>query len=395
MITTNLRCEYRTNPLGIDTTAPRLSWEIVSDRFDVLQKSYRIQVAGLPDWAALVWDSGEVASDRISAVRYEGPPLDSFTRYFWRVRATDNSGETSPWSATCWWETAVLDRALWSGGWISPPEDNRPGTEDAPRPAAYLRREFRPAPHSPAAPAIRSARIYASAHGVYDLFLNGRRISEDLFPPGFTSYDHRVQYQTYDVTSMILPGGNTIIAVLTDGWYRGAYGIGLWQDSWGTRTALSAMVRITYEDGTVETVPTDASWFSADGPVKEADLFYGEVYDARVESAIWSAPQWENAKPVSVLPTPDPALVAAVIDLPRVREKIEPVSVRRLPANTFLIDMGRVFAGQVEVDISAPAGTVITLKFVETLSATGEFLENQFDASDEQRKKGRFIQVDR
>ncbi|MFI5234443.1 MAG: alpha-L-rhamnosidase N-terminal domain-containing protein, partial [Gemmatimonadales bacterium] len=216
---TGLRTGYLTDPVGVDGGAPRLSWRIESTGRNTVQSAYQIQVAvdsaDLQRGAKLLWDSGRVTSDASLFQAYAGPPLRSRTRYRWRVRVWDAGGQASPWSTPAFWETGLLARDDWSARWIRPPAADH---DSAGAPAPMLRRAF------DVKGLVRWARIYVTSLGLYELHLNGQRVSRDLFTPGWTSYTKRLQYQTYDVTHLLVPGENAIGAILGDGWYRGFLG---------------------------------------------------------------------------------------------------------------------------------------------------------------------------
>ena len=273
-----LRVEYLTNPIGIDVPQPRLSWWITSPRRGTMQAAYQVQVAtseaSLTGGANLLWDSGKVTSDESVFLEYAGPPLASRTRYYWRVRVWDTSGRASAWSPPAFWETGLLEPADWTAQWIGP----QPTAADSlPAPSPLLRRAF------PVADRVRSARLYVTSLGLYEVYLNGQRVGDQLFTPGWTSYHHRLQYQTYDVTPLLRPGANVVGAMLGDGWYRGHLGFFGQRNLYGRRLALRAQLEIRYESGRTERVVSDSGWKTTAGPVLTSDIYGGETYDARRE----------------------------------------------------------------------------------------------------------------
>src|SRR5437870_2850053 len=200
---TALRAEYKENPLAIDAREPRLSWQIQANGRGVMQSAYHVRVArserDLHDGRNLVWDSGRIASDESAHCPYKGPSLQSGQRYYWQVRVWDANGAASDWSNTAYWEMGLLHAADWQASWIEPDLSEDPKKSNA---APMLRREFQ------INGIVERARAYVTSHGLYEVHLNGQRVGDQLFTPGWTSYQKRLQYQTYDVTNLIKSGAN-------------------------------------------------------------------------------------------------------------------------------------------------------------------------------------------
>jgi alpha-L-rhamnosidase len=364
-----LRTEYKAQPLGIDAARPRLSWKLRSPARGVVQSAYQVQV--VPDAARFAdrvsfWDTGKVASDRSVHVAYAGPPLQSSRRYYWRVRVWDGGGASSRWSDPAWWEMGLLAPADWTAQWIEPGLD-----EDTARsqPVPMLRGRFL------VDGAVRSARAYVTALGLYEMEINGRRVGDELFTPGWTSYKRRLQYQTYDVTSHLRRGENAAGAMLGDGWYRGYLA---WNDRrkiYGDKVALLAQIRIVYADGRVQVVGTDSSWKAARGPVLMSEIYMGETYDARLERAGWSAPGFDESgwAGVRVAPVAARALVAPAGPPVRRIEEVRPVAVRKTPAGDTVVDFGQNMVGWVRLKVQGPAGATVKLRHAEVLDKDGNF----------------------
>ncbi len=244
-----LRCEYKTNPVGIDVMQPRLSWELVSTERGTMQSAYEVRVA---DSAAdltrkLVWDSGKQNSEQSTQVAYGGPALQSGKRYYWQVQVWDNHEHSSGWSEAAYWEMGLLQASDWKAKWIQPNLEEDPAKSD---PSPILRVEFESKSN------VASARLYASAMGLYEMAINGKRVGDQYFTPGWTEYDARYQYQTFDVTGLVKGGKNCLAATLGDGWYRGFLAWDNNRNSWGSKLGLLAQLVITYKDGKQEIVAT-------------------------------------------------------------------------------------------------------------------------------------------
>ncbi len=368
-ITVNgLRVEYLTNPIGIDVVQPRLSWRIASPGRNTMQAAYQVQVAtseaSLTRGADLRWDSGKVASDASVFVDYAGPPAVSRTRYHWRVRVWDASGHASSWSPAAFWETGLLQAGDWTAQWIGPAPTS---SDSLPSPSPLLRRGFRVDEH------VRSARLYVTSLGLYELYLNGQRVGDQLFTPGWTSYRRRLQYQTYDVTALVKPGANVVGAMLGDGWYRGQLGFFGQRNLYGRRLAVRAQLEIRYESGRTERVESDTGWRTTAGPVLASDIYGGETYDARREHSGWASALYDDREwtAVALVDPPPTALVASLSPPVRRVRELHPVDIRRAPSGETVFDLGQNFSGWARLSVRGPSGTTVTLRFGEVLDREG------------------------
>jgi alpha-L-rhamnosidase len=368
-----LTCEHKENPLGLESTAPRLSWWMGDAHPGAHQSGYQIVVAsstkqldGLPD----VWDSGKVTSDRSVDVAYAGPALKSAQRCYWKIRTWDEQGRVSKWSASHWWEMGLLAPADWTAQWIGAPE--RDTSTSAP--AVYLRQQFILKPD------VRSARLYVSARGLFEMRLNGEKIGHDLFTPGWTDYLKRNQYLAYDLTDQVKRGVNVLGGILGDGWHNGQLLlIGGGKKNWyGQDTSLLAQLIVIYADGSREVIATDGSWqASTDGPIREADLYNGETYDARKELALddktWDAPGYEASAwlKARVVPAP-PSAPMPKVNLPiRRHETVQVKSLKRDAAGGWILDFGQNLSGWVKFRLKGASGSMVTFHFAEMLNPDG------------------------
>ncbi len=357
-----LRCEYRTNPLGIDAPAPRLFWRLEAPgRQNVKQTAYQV----LADEGTL-WDSGKVASSQTTHIPYAGKALRSGQRVAWTVRVWDEADQPSEWSEAAFWQMGLLSPEDWNAEWISGPPP-QPMLDLTPCP--YFRREF--TLHKP----VARATLSAAARGVYRLSVNGRRVGDAHFAPGWTDYKKRLAYQTYDVTNLVQTGANTLGAILGDGWYAGYVGFDSKRENYGKRPHLLAQLAIEHADGTAETVGTDQHWQAATGPILFSDMLMGETYDARLTLDGWDTPGFDAAAWLPVNPEGGGAgdvRLAAQADPPvRLTEELTPQSVTPAAPGTCIFDLGQNMVGWVRLQVQGAAGTIVRLRFAEILNPDG------------------------
>ncbi len=380
----HLKCEYRVDPLGIDERTPRLSWALQAEERGQTQSAYRILVAAseeeLEAEENLLWDSGRVESGRTIGVEYEGEALQSGSHCVWKVCVWDGAGNPSHYSRPAVFETGLRERSDWEGTWISagkgPAGDMEPpsGEEyddlaNGLAPSPYLRKEFsldRP---------VRRARLYTTARGVYELYLNGNRVGDDVLAPGWTDYDRRVQYQTYDVTPLLAEGPNVLGAVIGDGWFAGFVGFDPKHRGalYGPRPQLLAQLNVEYEDGTTESLATDGSWSCSTGPILFSDLLMGESYDARREMPGWAGLGFDDSGwyEVEAEEIGDTNLVAQPDEGVRVIEELEAKTVTEPESGHYVFDLGRNIVGWVRLEVEGEAGTKVTLRHAEALNPDG------------------------
>jgi alpha-L-rhamnosidase len=385
-----LKCEYRVNPLGIDATSPMLSWALESERRGQVQSAYRVLVAGgeedLEAEENLLWDSGKVESGRSVGVEYGGEALRSGSRCVWSVRVWDGVDNPSSYGGPAVFEVGLLDSSDWEGAWISagkgPAGDMEPPTGDeyddvgnGLAPSPYLRRSFE------VKSAVRRARLYATARGVYELSLSGVRVGSDVLVPGWTDYRKRIQYQTYDVTGLLQTGENVLGGILGDGWYAGFVGFDPKRRGahYGVHTQLLAQLNIEYEDGTRESIATDGSWKWSNGPILFSDLLMGESYDARQEIPGWDRPGFDDSGwyGVGVEETDATRLVAQPDEGVRVTGEVEAKNLTRPKSGVYVFDMGQNMVGWARLLVEGEPGTAVRMRFAEALNPDGSiYTEN-------------------
>jgi alpha-L-rhamnosidase len=352
----SLTSEYLTNPIGIDALHPRLSWKISTTQRNSLQQAYSIRVATDASFSSskTVWNTGKVKSDSSVLITYNGIALKSATRYYWQVKVWDNHNHASAWSKTAYFETGLLSPADWTATWVQPKQDTLRKI-----PAIMLRKQFA------VSKKIVSARVYATAHGLYELCINGKRVGDQLLTPGWTEYKKRLQYQAYDITTMLQQGDNVIGAMLGDGWFRGTTGFASQWAVWGKKLTLLCQLRITYADGTVQYVNSDGTWKSTqNGPITLDGIYDGENYDARKEIPGWDSKGFNDAAwvPVDTV-TYDKKMLVGVESVPVHKiQEIKPIAIFKSPKGTQIIDFGQNLTGWVRLKVSGQAGQTITIR---------------------------------
>ena len=345
MLTINkLRTEYLENPIGIDARAPRFSWVLGSSRQGVIQENYHVLAASDPGFSDILWDSGVVNSADSVRVRYQGKPLCSGQGVYWKVTVT--AGGEKADSETAYFEMGLLEPEDWKAKWIN--VDIKTDDLDTARPAFYLRKSFS------VSKKISRARIYQTAHGLYHFWLNGEKGTHDQFNPGFTSYYHRLQYQTYDITSLLKEGQNVWAVMIGEGWWRGTIG-GQFRNNFGYTLDFLGQIVIDYEDGTSEVIGSDENFRKSCGNILLNDMKYGEVYDARIAMDGWTGlgfddSTWENVRLAEGEHIGMDALIPQRSVFMREKEVFRPKLMIDTAGNT-LLDFGQNIAGYVRMTL--------------------------------------------
>jgi alpha-L-rhamnosidase len=271
-----------------------------------------------------------------------------------------STGDESPWSEPARFEVGLLEPDDWTARFVTPVVDD--GGVHATRPSPYLRREFSVDGE------VAHARLYVTALGVYEVEINGSRVGDHVLAPGWSSYHHRLRYQTYDVTDLVRAGPNAIGAVLADGWARG-YVIER-RAVWTDRLALLAQLEITLTTGATHVLGTDGAWTTTkSGPIRAADLYNGETYDAQLELAGWSSVGYDDREWTAVEVVERDLATLCAPPGPPVRqiEEVEPIAIWTAPSGETIVDFGQNLVGRVRIDVQGEQGNTVTLRHAEVI----------------------------
>ncbi|RNL89441.1 alpha-rhamnosidase [Sinomicrobium pectinilyticum] len=381
---TDLRCEMLTDPLGIDVVHPRLSWRLRPGKTGGHRTAYRIMVAStrekLENNEADLWDSGRVQDQNAWYVPYRGKPLHSKQQAWWKVKVWTPEGE-SPWSDMAYWSMGILNYAEWKStrwigmdkafGWDSINQFSRLS-------ARYLRKEIEVEKE------VARARVYIMGLGMYELYINGERIGDQVLAPVPTDYTKNVKYNVYDVTAVLQPGINALGAILGNGRY---FTMRQHYKPYKIKTfgfpKMAMQLDIEYTDGTREIIKTDESWkLTADGPIRTNNEYDGEEYDARREMPGWNRAGYDDSRWLNATYVQEPGgfYEAQMTPGMRVMETIDPVAIKR-KGDKYILDMGQNMVGWLRIKVSGNAGDQVTLRFSESLGEDGSlYTENLRDA---------------
>lgn len=369
--TQNLLTENKRNPIGLDAAVPRFSWQLVSEKRNTVQTAYEIKLSAADK--SKNWNSGKINSNQSVQVLYKGPALTSNTKYNWQVRVWDQSNAASDWSEQASFQTALLKAEDWSAKWIEPGFQE----DSVLRASPLFRKSFATNKK------IKSATVFITSHGLYEAHINGKRVGDAYLTPGWTAYQKRLQYQTYDVTDLLQKGKNAIGVALGSGWYRGTIGFSNNKNVYGKDIALLLQLNITYSDGSKEIICSDASWKSNTGSIRSSEIYNGETIDARQEKKGWTLPDYNDAdwSGVHLGNQPMNTLIATENELVKKQEVFHPVKIFTTPKGERVIDFGQNLVGWVTLKINGNAGDKITISHAEVLDKEGNFYTENLRAA--------------
>ena len=364
----NLKVENLTNPLGIDVQKPLLSWQLSSKQNNSAQSAYEIKVMKGKE---TVWATGKVNSDQSILIPYNGTALQSAASYTWQVRVWDQSGKPGAFSKPASFQMALLSSSDWKASWIEAPFLD--STKRAPQ---YFRKNF-----SLSKP-VRKATAFITAHGIYEAFINGKRVGDAYLTPGWTSYNKRLQYQQYDVTSLLQTGGNAIGAMIGNGWYRSYLAWENNRDVYGKKVGLICQIQVEYADGSVDYILSDNSWKLSSGAVIMGEIYHGETIDARLEQTGWATASFNDQSwtPVTTASYKDP-LIATYNEPIRKHEQFQPIKSFTTPKGERVMDFGQNLVGWVRIVVKGKAGDTVRIKHAEVLDKEGNFYTENLRAA--------------
>ena len=377
------RTEGMTAPMGLDTNQPRFSWALQSKEQNVMQQGYQIQVASSPELLAQgradLWDSGRVNSDASQWIVYAGAPLKSNQRAWWRVKSYTNKGE-SEWSGAEMFSVGLLKESHWRGQWIGMDRAAEwdSDTQWSRLSARYLRKEFK------TSKAIKQATVHIAGVGMYELFINGERVGEQVLAPVPTDYRKRITYNSFDVTELLSADNAIGVSLGTGRFYTMRQNYKPYKITNFGYPKLRLNLVVEYEDGSRDVIASDNSWrLTAKGAIRSNNEYDGEEYDARMELIGWTEfgyddKEWSPAERVSI---PSGKLQGATTPNMKVVKKIEPKSVTKV-GNKYILDMGQNMAGWVRMTVPAlKSGDTVKMRFAELLQDNGElYVANLRDA---------------
>lgn len=377
-----LLVEYLENPLGIDDEQPRLSWIVFSGKRSCFQAAYRVIAATgediLRNDEGDVWDSGIVSSEMTVNIVYSGCKLQSGTRYYWKIRIWDMEGNDSGWSETAWWEMGLLSASDWKAQWIG--ADHTQIGSCAP----LIRKEFfldKP---------IKTARAYICGLGYYELYINGKKTGDHVLDPGFTNYDQSILYVTYDITGFLSTGTNAVGVELGRSFY-GLRDENVWnweKTSWNSDPKVLLQLNIQFTDDTRLCIGSDDIWKYCAGPTLSDSIYCGEIYDAREEKQGWHISGFDDSGWLDVqMRLPPRGSLKAQIQQPiKVMETTLPEKITNPVQGIYVCHFERNISGWVKLSLSGNAGTEVTLRYGEKLTADGRVsMENELVSKPTQR----------
>jgi alpha-L-rhamnosidase len=365
LIPKELQCEYLNNPIGIDSPHPRLTWKIIDPRQGSKQSAFQIFIA--TDSNVLNNQKSEVfhtpiIDDAAQLFNYRGDALKSFTRYYWQVKVWDQNGISSI-SNINYFETGMMQMSNWKGAWIS--DTRNIDKKEAP----YFRTNF------DINKKVKSARAYIVCAGLYELYFNGNKTGDHHLDPMYTRFDRRNLYVTYDITDQLIKGRNTVGVLLGNGWYN-HQSTAVWyfhEAPWRARPAFCIDIRLTYDDGSIETISSGKNWKTSTGSVIFNSIYTAEHIDNRLEQPGWNKPEFDDSKWKEVIlrSAPSDNIVSQTMHPIRNVDTINPISMNKINDTCWVFDLGRNISGVSKIKLKGAEGTAVKVRHSERLYKDG------------------------
>lgn len=368
----DLKVEYSRNPTSVDAV-PRFSWKMVSAIKNTTQTQYQIRLSKTPNFKSIIWQT-EQRTENSLFNRYTGDKLSSKTTYYWQLRVKDNHGNNSSWSDVQQFQTGLEDKD-WTAKWISVEGP------DSSLASPMMRKTFN------LTKKVKSATAYITAKGLYEASINGKKLGDHYFAPGWTSYKDHIQYQVYPIDVKTLGTKNAIGVTLADGWYKGRIGFTNQSRFYGDRRALLMQLEIEYADGSHEVIQTDQSWKSSYGPIRSSSIYDGETYDARLEKTGWNTASFvesETWKPVAIAEKGTEKLVGMQGPGVGKHEEFKALRIFKTPLGETVVDFGQNLVGWVILRAKGKSGTKIVLRHAEVLDKAGNFYTTNLRSAKQQ-----------
>ncbi|WP_419699487.1 family 78 glycoside hydrolase catalytic domain [Mucilaginibacter sp. NFX135] len=381
----NLQCEYKTNPLGIESLKPKLSWQMQSDAHNVMQRAYRVLVADdatqLTNDNADIWDSGKVPSSSSLQISCNSKPMQAAKTYYWKVMVWDNHGKASAWSSTASWQMGLLTKADWHGAnWIA--YDKLPDSS-AIVPFYHGKGPKKLGAANDVLPLMRKAfnvegklkkaTLYLCGLGHFELSLNGKKVGDHFLDPGWTKYDKQALYVPFDITNQLIAGKNTLGVMLGNGFYyiprdkryrklTGAFGY----------PKMICRLMLEYDNGLVDNVVSDGTWKAAPSPVTFSSIYGGEDYNANLEQPDWDTNNFDDSKWRSVVKVDGiPELNAQMAEPLKIMQAFEPQNKKQLANGAWIYDLGQNFSGIPEICVRGKKGDTVRIIPAELVNEDG------------------------
>ena len=367
----NLRTDYLVNPIGLDNQTPQFTWEYSSQKKDVTISRTEVYVGSSPEKLA----------------KYQaGMKFDSYTKYYWIVKAWDSKGHECAKSDTATFEMGKTQPSEWNGQWISDNHEKEFG------PAPLFRKTFKLDKQA------SKARAYVAVAGYYKLYINGKQVQDSYLDPGYTAFDKRILTVTYDITPLLKQGDNVVAAELGNGWYN-EQSVATWnfdKAAWRNRPNMQMELRIQLSDNAVNSIKTDSTWLTSTGASLYNNIYSGERYDARLEQKGWNNLPFDDSKweKVKVVASPTAQLVAREMQPIRVKEELKPASVKTFSDKLYVFSFPKNISGVCRLKVKGAAGTKITMKHGELLKPDGRLEQGNINVYFTPVDKNEIFQTD-